>query len=191
MKEDFNYCSEEHTNNFITECLDLIYNHESGSDLDSGFIYLIDFGDGKTKIGFTKLDPRKRMNQLTHTSTIMPFELSLIAIGYCDQVRCVEKILHTQFRYFRHSGEWFDFSGNKKMAQKLFLIEELYHLANRFCFCDGWVKWKPDDEFIKVYSKYPINNEYNIENIIDCEKNKNKYRKQTEEWIKTVTEYAV
>ena len=104
MKKDFNYCSEEHTNDFITECLDLIYNQESGSDLDSGFIYLIDFGDGKTKIGFTKLDPRKRMKQLTHTSTIMPFELSLVAIGYCDQVRCVEKILHTQFRYFRHSG---------------------------------------------------------------------------------------
>lgn len=192
MEEDFKYCSKEHTELFIQNHLsDISYDLESGNVLDSGFIYLIDFGDGKTKIGLTKLDPYKRLKQLSTTGTIMPFELSLIALGYCDQVRCVEKMLHTQFRYFRHSGEWFDFSGNRKMAQKLLLIEELHHLANNFCFCDGWEKWKPDDDFIKVYSKYPINNENNIDTIIEIQKNENKYNEETKQWIESVTKYAV
>lgn len=189
MEEDFNYCSKEKADEFINEYLDSIsYDIQSGNSFDLGFIYLIDFGDGKTKIGFTKLDPRKRLKQLSTTSTIMPFELSLVALGYCMQVRCVEKILHTEFRQFRHSGEWFDFSDKKISAMKLHLVERLNALSRSSWLCEGWEKWKPDDEYIKIYENCP--NWDTISGMIDWQKNPNKSQETTNKWIKSLKEYA-
>lgn len=184
MEDDFKYCSNEKAQDFIIDGLSIIEIDREATESekeDIGFIYLIDFGDGKTKIGLTKNDPRSRLKQLNSTSTIMPFELKLIALGLCKEVKCVEKLLHSDFRPLRYKGEWFDFSGKKAMGLKLILIESLYWYSFRFCFCEGWKNWKPDDNFIKKYSEFPYRED--IVGIIDYEKNKEEYEKQIDEWL--------
>lgn len=186
MKNEFDYCSDEKVNNFIENGLCSIEGDGfENKGVDMGFIYLIDFGDGKTKIGFTKNDPRIRLKQLSHTSTIMPFDLKIVALGLCEEVRCVEKILHTGYRGLRVKGEWFDFSKKIYNACKLTLIEELESFSLSFCFGDGWIKWKPSDSFIKKYSENKfLNND--IIRIIDWAKNKDKYMKITSEWAQSL-----
>lgn len=148
---------------------------------EAGFIYLIDFGDGKTKIGITQNDPRKRMRALWRPGTLMPFDLSLVALGYSAEFSSfIEKYLHAYYCHLRVKGEWYDFGGRERRAFKLRLIEDLSHLADNFCFCEGWWNWKPSDDFIRKYAECP-----DQDNIVDIlENNKGRGREQIEKWWK-------
>lgn len=193
MKADFDYCSSSRFEEFIERGLDSIEKNRLSKNkwekTNLGFVYLIDFGDGKTKIGITRGNPRQRMRQLTGSDkTIMPYELRLIAVGLCNQAESVEKILHTEYGNFRCAGEWFDFSSNDALGAKVDLIVDLHRFSQSFCFCDGWPKWKPNDEYIAEYSK--CNPQADLPSIIDWEKTKNdpEAMKIVEAWLNKINE---
>ena len=176
--KDSDYYSNEKLNNFIDFTLDIIKSDKECSESKHiGYLYLIDFGDNKTKIGITKNDPRIRLATLNRTGTIMPFNLSFIAIGICQEIESVEKILHTRWEELRCAGEWFDFSGEGMDGFKMKLIEDLYEFSFQMCFCPGWKKWKPSDDEIEEFAKDTMYCHTNgsIKNIVDFHKNQSKF----------------
>lgn len=193
MKADFDYCSSSRFEEFIERGRDLIeadrLSESKWGKTNCGFVYLIDFGDGKTKIGITRGNPHQRIRQLTGgNNTIMPYDLRFVAVGLCDQAESVEKILHTEYKSFRCAGEWFDFSSNDALCAKVDLIVDLHRFSHCFCFCEGWPEWKPSDEYIAEYSK--CNPQSDLPSIIDWEKTKNSHETmgKIKVWLNKINE---
>lgn len=114
---------------------------------NSGYIYVIDYGDGKTfKIGYTNKEPEMRISQISKMNVIMPMHLVMSA--YIDtNVYYVEQILHMMLDEQHVRGEWF----------KLDIIDlcEVYELLDRLSFGAVTCEDRWYDEIVpKDYQSY-------------------------------------
>jgi hypothetical protein len=120
-----------------------------------GYVYLIDFGDGKTfKIGQTKHEPELRLHQIAKGNVIMPMQL---VMEVYTETNCglLETLLHMNFDNNHIRGEWFRFD--------FFDLVDIYQAMSSFGGArlhDRWYELVPDgyDKFIeggRISSKLP------------------------------------
>lgn len=76
----------------------------------SGYVYVIDYGDGKTfKIGMTRTGPQNRMAQINKAAILMPkqYGMKMVMSGEFANCYYLEQLLHDRFESLRDNGEWF------------------------------------------------------------------------------------
>lgn len=72
----------------------------------SGYIYLMPSPLGVYKIGLTT-NPTQRKR---HFTTMLPFDVEFIALIQSDDIKRLERQLHTKFKSKHYKGEWFHLS---------------------------------------------------------------------------------
>jgi len=133
-----------------------VYKNQKDKKWLAGYIYLIDYGDGKTfKIGYTTISPEKRLKQICgKTSVIMPMKLVLFGE---TETNCIhlESLLHMVFDKNHVNGEWFRF----EFPDLVSFFIALNSFCNNVHIEDRWFEILPKDakewvEFLEI--KLPI-----------------------------------
>jgi hypothetical protein len=111
-----------------------------------GHVYLIDYGDLKTfKIGYTTIDPSKRIKQIAKYNVIMPMKLVMSVETYTNAY-FLENIIQMALDDYNVLGEWFELD----FPMLVNLYRCLAFFGNITLY-DHWYKVVPPDydEFIK------------------------------------------
>jgi hypothetical protein len=81
--------------------------HQPSKRWYPGYVYVIDYGDGKTfKVGSTIGNPEGRLKQIVGSSVIMPMHL-VMAVYTETNCTWLENLVHMQLDNKHISGEWF------------------------------------------------------------------------------------
>lgn len=114
---------------------------QSGKTWREGYVYVIDYGDGKTfKIGHTTDSPDERLHQIARGDVIMPMRLVMHAYIRTN-CRLLETLIQMQFDPNHVLGEWFRLN----FAQLIEVYSCLKGFGDSVELEDRWFELVPDD----------------------------------------------
>lgn len=117
-----------------------------------GNLYVIDCGDMKTfKIGYTTKDVSERLRQISKSSVLMPYKMSVVmSFEVLTNVSAVESLMHLKFEGHRVNGEWFNLS----FVDLVELYQAMWGLSCRKTLHRRWFEIVPEDH--KKYIEYGV-----------------------------------
>lgn len=119
---------------------------------DPGYVYFIDFGDGKQfKIGKTIHEPTERLEAIVKGANLiypLPSTAKLLFYVYTD-TSCyyLEQLMHMYYAGYNTAGEWFEFPTWMELAEA---ADQLRVFGSMY-YQERWFELVPDDwlEYVK------------------------------------------